>query len=201
MKRGGKNISFLLLCAFVGMLGCQTNASPEEVGSYINDESNRLKKVAEVNGTKVSVMYRPSELMVYHRFGEKTDSNRTAIKQERKKWSDKLYFKLSLSRNDRPVLASMPSQRAYSELINTLTFGLGAYQTMVQGTDTLQFLDAQLARTYGKGYSDDILFVYKQPESESTEPMVLTLEEFGLNIGRLRFRFDPKDIQRTPKIY
>lgn len=201
MRKGGNSISLMLLCAFIGILGCQTNASPEEVGAYINDESNGLKKVAEVNGTKVSVIYRPSELMVYQRFGAATDSNRVAIEQELKKWSDKLYFKLSLSRGDRPVLASMPSQQAYSELINTLTFGLGPYQTMVQGTDTLRFLDAQFARTYGKGYSDDILFVYKQPESENSESMVLTLEEFGLHTGRLRFRFDPKDIQRIPKIY
>jgi len=187
---------FLLLLAF----GCKGKVGREELSRHVSDPANGLHKVVEVNGTTVSVTYRPSEALVHQRHGALTEENRSQIDEEMRLWEGNMYFKLSLSRGDRPLLASMSSHRDYSAMIQTLSFSMGDHLLLVHGTDTLQFLDAQLARTYGKGYSDDMLLSFKRPETLK-HSLVMTLEEFGLNTGMLRFHFKVSDIKDIPTLY
>src|SRR5687767_1342940 len=99
--------------------------SPEELSTYILDERNGLTKSVDVNGNRLTVSLRPTDLLVNQEIGDEHFSE-AQIEMLRKKYSANAYFILSLARDGKGLLHQLESAR-YSDVLHTLSFGMSAH--------------------------------------------------------------------------
>lgn len=172
--------------------------TPEELQLFVADEDNGLKKTTEINGYKIEVMNRPTDLWV-HQEVEFPDSS--AITALRKKYDAYYYFIVSLSRDSKEALHQVSSMEQYSELVQTLSFRMADYVTLTTSAyDTIPVGDSMLNRTYGLSASTDIVFVFNKEKASGQEWVQFNLNEFGLGVGNQRFRFRRKDLDKVPPL-
>jgi hypothetical protein len=88
-----KTLFALILTLPVCFIGCTTSEvqTVDELNRYIQEPDNDLVQQAEINDYKISVTYRPTDLLVYQDIGNPTESfaiswlgNRADIEQTRK---------------------------------------------------------------------------------------------------------------------
>jgi hypothetical protein len=174
--------------------------SAEELQAYIIDEENGTSLTEELNGTKVTVTYRPTDLWVSHEIDHEVVSM-PEIDSLRKRYSDYYYFTVSLSRNNKEALHQVSNMGEYSELVQTLSFRMPQYVTLTTAKqDTIPVGDFILNRTYGLSSTTDLLFVFNKKKATDTDWVQFNLNEFGLGLGNQRFRFSTKDLEETPQI-
>lgn len=175
--------------------------TPEELQAYVLDGDNGLRKTIAVNDYKVEVTYRPTDLWVKQELGN-NPASADAIEKLRKKYDSYYYFILSLSRNNKEALHSLDGgMTQYSELVQTMSFRMTDYVTMTtNANDTIPVGDFILNRTYGMSPSTDLLFVFNKEKALKKDWIQFNLNEFGLEVGNLRFRFNQGDLQRAPHI-
>jgi hypothetical protein len=188
-------VVLLLSCCF----SCRKEkVNSEELVEYITDESNGLRRSATFQGTLVEVSYRPVDLLIAQDIaGEAFEKSKLADLQ--KKYSKKMYFTLSFSKNGADILQQTGPR--HRELVETLSFGMERHATMTTSSnDTIPLGDYVLNRTYGLSTSTDLLFVFDVQEINENNWLQFNLNEFGLGIGNQRFRFEISDLNRAPKI-
>jgi hypothetical protein len=174
--------------------------SAEELQAYIIDEENGTSLTEELNGTKVTVTYRPTDLWVSHEIDHEVVSM-PEIDSLRKRYSDYYYFTVSLSRNNKEALHQVNNMGEYSELVQTLSFRMPQYVTLTTAKqDTIPVGDFILNRTYGLSSTTDLLFVFNKKKAAGTDWVQFNLNEFGLGLGNQRFRFSTMDLEETPQI-
>jgi hypothetical protein len=173
--------------------------SEDQLKQYILEPDNELVKEAVVEDYKIRVAYRPTDLLIAQELGTSQDIAR--INALRTKYSNQYYFILSLSKNDREAIqAGIMPQAQFSELLQTISFRMGAYVTMTTAArDTIPLTDYAYNRTFGMGSSNDILLVFKK-EKMTGDWLQINLAEFGLGVGRQSLRFMRKKLDNVPKI-
>jgi hypothetical protein len=193
-----KAVPFLLL---VLLLGCKpkTFSSEKELVAYIQDEENGLKKTNEVGEYKVSVTYRPTDLLVKQEVGEKPTQE--AIEKANQKYQNYYYFILSLSKSGKEALDQSQGFGQYSEMVQKLSFRVPEFVNMTtSASDTIPVADFILNRTYGLGSSTDILVVFNKEKAKGQTWVQVNLNEFGMNLGNSRIRFKTDDLEGCPKL-
>src|SRR5690242_3057900 len=104
--------------------------TPEELQSFILDEENDLVKTAEVNGYKIQVAYRPTDLWVQQETGDEPTDEAT-LTSLRKKYDSYYYFIVSLSKNEKEALHQVTGgMDQYSELVQTLSFRMAEHANL-----------------------------------------------------------------------
>lgn len=187
-----------LLTACSGRSSC---VSPEGLVKYVTEESNGLHKAIEVNGTKIDITFRPTDLWVQQELGDDA-SDSARVDALRSKYHKYYYFILSLSRNEREALHAGNDFLQYSDLVQTMSFRMTDYVTLTtSASDTIPVGDFMLNRTYGLSSTTDIIFAFNKERAIDTEWVQFNLNEFGLGAGNQRFRFRSKDIENAPRIY
>jgi hypothetical protein len=199
--RGIKTLCCLFLLIFTS---CSSPdfLTPQELQSFITDEENGLKKVAEMNGYKIEVINRPTDLWVHQEVGD-TPVDEVTLATLRKKYSTYYYFIVSLSKNNKEALHQLEGgMDQYSDLVQTLSFRMADYTNLTTSAhDTIPTADAMLNRTYGMSTSTDLLFVFNKEKAQGKEWIQVNLNEFGLGVGDQRFRFKTKDLEIVPQIH
>ncbi|HEY9045016.1 MAG TPA: hypothetical protein VIN08_03940 [Ohtaekwangia sp.] len=196
-----RSIGFISILLYTFVIGCSPDRlSSEELTAFVADESNGLSKsVTAANNTVVRVTYRPTDLWVYQELG-KGKHTPEQIDKARKKYSQNLYFILSLSANDKEALHQSTGDQ-YSDLVQTLSFRMNNYVTLTtSANDTIPVGDFMLNRTYGMSSSTDLLFVFNKEKAKDKEWIQFNLNEFGLGIGNQRFRFETDDLEDIPEV-
>jgi hypothetical protein len=173
--------------------------SEDQLKQYILEPNNELVKEASVDDYKIRVAYRPTDLLIAQELGASRDTAR--ISALRKKYSNQYYFILSLSKNNREAIqAGIMPQAQFSELLQTISFRMGAYVTMTTAAqDTIPLADYSYNRTFGMGSSNDMLLVFKK-EKMTGDWLQINLAEFGLGVGRQSLHFIRKKLDNVPKI-
>jgi hypothetical protein len=191
------SLSFLL---FLAVAACKPQfLAPADLRAYISDEDNGLKKTIKLKDTQVTVLYRPTDLLVYQEIGDDT-TNAAKIRELRTKYDQNLYFILSLSTASKESL-HLTTGSQYSDLVQTLSFQMSEYVSMTTAAnDTIPVADFILNRTYGMSNSTDLLFVFDKDKAKGKDWVQFNLNEFGLGMGNQRFRFNVKDLDEVPEI-
>lgn len=172
-----------------------------DLQSYIKDEENGLHKVAELNGTKVDVTYKPTDLWVQQEIEDEAAVTRAQIDTIAGKYKSYYYFIVALSRNGMEALHQTGDMGEYSELLQTMSFRMQEYVNLTTSKqDTIPVADFMLNRTYGMSNATEILFVFSKEKANGQEWVQINLNEFGLNLGNQRFRFATKDLENTPRL-
>jgi hypothetical protein len=182
------------------MLSCDRQAlSPEELSAFVVNEEHGLRKSAEINSINIAVTYRPVDLLVYQETG-KQKVEEQEVENLRNKYSQYLYFILSLSHDNKEALHHTGGDQ-YSDLVQTLSFRMNEYVTMTTAAnDTIPVGDFMLNRTYGMSSSTDILFVFNKEKAKGQDWIQFNLNEFGLGTGNQRFRFNMDKLDNAPQI-
>jgi hypothetical protein len=190
--------ALLYLIVAITFLGCrkQEFSSPDELNKFIADPEHDLKQTNELNGYKVTVTFRPTDLLVYQEIGDQHPTA-AAIDSARKKYNSYYYFILSLSHGNREALNPADGLTQYSELVQTLSFRMNDYVTMTTSqSDTIPVGDFMLNRTYGISSTTDILFVFNKEKAKGNEWVQFNLNELGIGLGNQRFRFKVEDLEQ-----
>jgi hypothetical protein len=171
-----------------------------ELKSFIVDQDNGLQQSAEVNGTKVSVTFRPTDMWVDQEVhGGRVDEK--TLDSLRQKYARYYYFILSVSKSDEEALHMTGDMDRYSQLVETMSFRMREYVTLTTTSqDTIPIGDFMMNRTYGLGSSTDILFSFDKEKALNDGWVQFNLNEFGLGLGNKRFRFATSDLENSPNV-
>lgn len=197
------NARCLILFFFLlmGVVGCKpkTFSTEKALIAYIQDEENGLKKTTEVGDYKITVTYRPTDLLVKQEVGE--NPAKEAIDKARRKYQNYYYFILSLSKSGKEALDQSQGFGQYSEMVQKLSFRVPEFVNMTtSASDTIPVADFILNRTYGLGSSTDVLIVFNKEKAKGQAWVQINLNEFGMNLGNNRTRFKVLDLGECPQL-
>ncbi len=190
---------FLILTFFA----CESKSfnSKEELMSHLKNTDNGYHFQKSVNGIDFSLTYRPTDLMVHQFIDGETET--AEVEKLRKKYSDYLYFNLSMSANGKELLSQKAQNRAeYGAKVNQLSFGMADKVVLTdQKRDTLALLDYTYPRMYGMGRSTSLLLVYKNDDKAmQQEHLFLTVKDLGYGTGEVSFKVDTEKIKQQPQL-
>jgi hypothetical protein len=193
----------LLLTATFVFLGCGSKAfdSKEKLWTYLKDSENGYHRIKIVNGIEYSLVYKPTDLLVEQELSDNYSAKE--VKELRAKYSNYLYFNLSMSANNQEILNQKVGNRAaFGAMVNQLAFGMADKVNLIsQKRDTLSLVDYVYPRMYGMSQSTDMLLVYENDQKLlNQEYLRFTIEDFGLGIGELGFNLDTKCITNQPQL-
>jgi hypothetical protein len=189
---------FAVIC--IGACSSATQNTAQELSEWIKS-SGKYTQATEVNNYRITVSYRPTDLLVSQELGETTPDAAT-VNSLRQKYSKYYYFVLSLSKDNKEAL--LPAKGAleqYSGMVNTLSFRMKEFVTLTTSqSDTIPVADFVLDRTYGLRPSTDLLFVFSNERSHGKDWVQFNLNELGLGVSDQRFRFKTEDLDEAPGI-
>lgn len=189
---------YVVFILFIVGCGNSAHLPPEKLSAFVIDEEHGLKKTAVLNNINTEVTYRPVDLLVYQEIGKQVVDAKE-IGNLRKKYSQYIYFVLSLSKDNKEALHQAGGSQ-YGELVQTLSFRMNEYVTLTTAAnDTIPVGDFTLNRTYGMSGSTDLLFVFDKKKTIGQDWIQFNLNEFGLGVGNLRFRFAMENIEKVPE--
>lgn len=178
-----------------------SQVTEQELIAYVQDAENGLLKTKEQNGYKITVYYKPTDLII-NQYAENGTIEKAKLDTLKKQFENYAYFILSLQKDNSNALYNMEQGfGAFSETLQTLAFRLNRYvQLTTANMDTIPVADFVYPRLYGASPSTDILFVFSKKKFSKTDWVQFNLKEFGLGVGRKNFRFSTQDIRKTPSL-
>lgn len=187
--------SFFALCFVLLVSSCAKRFdNQEEIQAYIQDEDNGYFKVKQIQDYQISLLYKPTELMLYDEIRNKSGivSNQNYDKF--------IYLVLSYSKNNNEILSEFRgSKYDFETLQNHLSFEMNRYVSLTGGKgQTIDLIDYNYSRTYGMSKSTNLLFVFDREDlKKDSERVYFTLSDIGIGIGDLTFSFDTEVINKT----
>ena len=185
------------------LIACNRNSfkSEKELLNFLQDEANGYKQSKNINGYDFTLMYRPTDLLVKQELGDSI--NKTKLKELRKKYSQYMYFNLSMSKNNQELLSTAPKDRnEFGAMMNQLAFGMGEkVHLFTQRKDTLEMADFIYPRMYGMSNATTIMFVYPREQNQLKEAFLnFTIKDLGLYTGEVKFKIDIEKINSEPSL-
>lgn len=173
----------------------------KELLEYLQDESNGYSKRKEVNGVVFELTNRPSDLLIAQELESyEPDSSKRRIKE---KYTGKLYFNLSISKNNKELLNSFQnSNKSFSELVRELSFEMGSkLRLLTEKRDTIEMIDYVYPRMYSLTNSTTLMVVFPVNESvKSSADVKLVFDDIGFNTGKVSFIFNTKKLLNPPEL-
>lgn len=195
-------LSIVLLFLIFGLHSCRqkTFKSKRALYTYLKKEENGYIQSKHVNGSTYTVMYKPTDLLVLQELDTRTENELTELREKYRKY---LYFTLQFSRHGKALLSNAADRQGFGRMVNQLSFGMGEkVHLYTREKDTLTLLDYHYPRMYGMHPSTNMLFVYPREEAYlNSEYLVLSIEDFGLNTGDLKFKFKTDKIKKEPQLH
>lgn len=175
----------------------------QELQAYINDTKNGYSLEKTVNGYDFSLMYRPTDMLVYQEVND-NDFTKAAIDSLRAKYGKYMYFNLSISKNGQELLSVVPKDReAFGAMVNQLAFGMQSKMHLFTAKkDTLEMADYIYPRMYGMSRATTIMVVYPRDveKIDDSDMLNFTVEDLGLFTGEVKFKIETAKLQNEPKI-
>ncbi|HEX2395377.1 MAG TPA: hypothetical protein VHI78_08525 [Bacteroidales bacterium] len=154
-----------------------------------------------INGTYIKLTYKPSDLIAVQELKVIDTLSKEKIQEIQKRYKQQYYFLLSISLQGKEILHSAADREWFSSMVNTLSFGMNEYVSLVnEQQDTLKLLTYNYPRMYGMSASTDILFVFERRNLNSNDILTFKIEDFGLYTGDLKFRIRVKDVNKVPHL-
>jgi len=175
--------------------------SEEEFLTYLKEKPNGYIQHKNVNGYDFTLMYRPTDLLVKQELLNNIKDK--SLKELRAKYKGYLYFNLSISKNNKELLSSVPKDlNEFSGLTRQLIFNMdGKVNLFNNKKDTIKIIDYVYPRPYGMNHSTTIMFIYpRDTEKLKTDYLNFSVEDFGLNTGEIKFKIDTKKIKEEPQL-
>ena len=200
MERPNPHLLILLSISLLfGCEGLNSFNSEEELLHHISHHHS-YQQTHEVGETLVKATRLPTDLLVANEINGKPISLKE-VEEKRGVYNEFLYFRISLAANGQNWLKQASTDfQAYSHLLKTLSFRMGEYLYLSVGKEKLAPADVFYERDYNLSATTQLLVAFPRDEIPRTgKPIELNLQEFGGNLGHLRFHF-PNELKREPTI-
>ncbi len=182
--------------------GChrQRFSSEEELWDYLRDEKNGYIQSKKINGVDFTLLYKPTDVLVKQEIADK--ASKEEIEKLREKYSNYLYFNLSMSVNQKELLSIVPKNRnEFGAMVNQLAFGMNEkVHLYTQSKDTIDLTDYIYPRMYGMSRATTIMFVYPREEALQEKTLNFTIEDLGMYTGEVKFKLDTEKLQQEPRL-
>ncbi|WP_417800650.1 hypothetical protein [Tenacibaculum sp.] len=194
----------LLLASILMLLSSCTSKTfetKELMWKYLQDKNHNYLQEKNVNGYDFTLLYKPTDLLVDQELGDEVTSEKVA--KLREKYSQYIYFTLSMSRDNKELLSTTPRNRQeFGAMVNELAFGMDKkVHVFTPKKDTLDLLDYVYPRMYGMSRATTMLFVYPRDEKYLQEAYLnLTIGDLGTYTGEVKFKVPTKIIKNEPTI-
>lgn len=193
----------ILFLGLAFLTSCDQKAfdSNQELIAYVKNENNGYRVNKSIRGIDMSIMYRPTDLLVE----QKTDSqtSKKEIDSLRIKYSQYLYFNLNLSKGGNELLSAIPNDNnEFGEMVNQLSFGMNKVIHLYSSKkDTIQLVDYVYPRMYGLSKSTELLLIYpRDPKITNAESFTISIDDIGLKTGEVKFKFNTSIVNEELKI-
>lgn len=197
------SLIFLIIPIILCFGSCKPSAvNSKQMEAYIEKSGNGLIKSNNEKQVKVSVNFRPSDLLVEQELKAFPYTTLKTIDSLRNIYQKNLYFVLHMSYKEQEVLTGLVGEsNKFSEMVEKLSFEMNNYISLTTDIgDTLQLLDFVYPRMYGMSGGTDIMFVFENKIHSGIEELHFNLNECGLNIGKMQFPFKVRDIYSIPRL-
>lgn len=175
--------------------------SEKELQAYINNDRHGLKKEREIGDVKLTVTYRPNDMVILQELKGKGKYTEDDMRQARKDFGGYDYFILNISRSGKEVLMTTSSREEMNGEMNELMFGMGEHISLVNDhNDTIPLVDYIYPRMYGIASSTELMFIFKKDNQPDAKKLTLIVDDFGLGVGTNKFTFDRRDIASIPSL-
>jgi len=195
-----KNIRWvLILCVFASGVLCFASCKKkitnrQDLIAYINEPQNGLQKAKQIGDIKVTITYRPAQLML----GKNSSLITKAGKENDSLYKNQLFFVLSISAKNKELLRQLEFSK-YSEMVQVLAFRMKEFISGIPGDGKpVEPLDCVFQQTYGMGSANNVLIVFNKKELLRAPNLKIGIKEFGLQTGNLDFEFKTEDIKNLP---
>jgi hypothetical protein len=201
MRRNNRTGHLLVLVGWWLFSACH----PGEVGKRklisLIEHDGKLNQAQEINNIKVWVKYIPYQLMVLQEIDNSKPSDTVKLKELERKYGGQYYFRLSFSKNNRELTQQFGSIERYSDMVQTLSFGLAKFiNASTERRDTVLLSDYAFEQDYGMSAANSVLLVFKKDEISKAGRITVNIGEFGFGTGNLRFAFSQDDLKSLPKL-
>jgi len=201
LRKISLRIAALALCCLFYSCSQPEYLSEEDLSRYVLDEDNGLSVQVHIDDTKIQMTYRPTDLLVAQELKNVSNLTTSLLLEKREKYGHHYYFILSLSNSGKDVLSSPANQAGFSELLQTISFRMNEVVSLTTSKrDTIPVAGFLYNRTFGLSNSTDVLLVFDRTETKASDWVEISIDEFGLGIGKQSVRFKIKDLEDVPKI-
>ena len=196
-------IGFCLCVVQFAVLSCSSSTFKTEAAllEYLKDEANGYVQHKTIQGVDYTLMYRPTDMLVKQELADSTDV--AQIAKLRAKYSQYLYFNLSMSKNNQELLSVAPKNRnEFGAMVSQLAFGMQEkVHVFTPSKDTLALADYIYPRMYGMSGATTLLFVYPRAETHLKDAHLnFTIEDLGLYTGEVKFKIPIDKLQEEPRL-
>ncbi len=198
------NSSILIITILVLCLSCNSKKFDNETAllNYIKDDVNGYTQHKTINGVDYTLTYRPTDMLVKQEIGGNNQDVEGKAKSLREKYSNYLYFNLSMSMNNKELLSVSPKNRnEFGQMVNQLAFGMNEkVHLYTQSKDTIELADFIYPRMYGMSRATTIMFVYPRAKALEEEYINFTIEDLGMYTGEVKFKIRTEAIENEPQL-
>lgn len=186
---------FLIAVVMVSIYGCKKDfKSEKEYYQYANEIDNGLIKSDSSSGLKLSVMYKPWELMAKQDIKGVKKISQEVVDSIKKNYSQFYYFNLYIAGNE----GDLRTQKFKNlSSIDDISYNIkDMVEIITSNGDTLNAVDLAYARMYDATDNLKILFVFERQKCESAKSFDFNiLTEYS---KKSRLRFFTEDIKNIP---
>ncbi len=194
-----RNSLFLLTLLMLVSSCAKTFDTVEEMNEYIQDVDNGFSQTKIINGVRINLTYKPTELMVLQEISNKNYSEKQKDSL-RNKYNKYIYFILSYSKDEKEILSTLTTSREqFNTVQNTLSFRMNQNTSLINNkNDTVPLIGYNFPRTYGMSRSTNLLFVFERNKQiEDSGKFYFNLSDIGIGIGDITFKYNTSIINTT----
>ena len=164
----------------------------ESLVKYLGDTSHGLVQVDSIGHLKVTLSFRPWQLLGrdLHKSKETSSNSFNDVLKQR------YNFVLSFSANNKEILTQLPFNQ-YSELVQVFSFRMGDFISVTpDNSNAISPINCSFQETYGLSTANDLLISYDRSKLANSSILRFKIKEFGLNTGDLYFTMKTDDINQ-----
>lgn len=183
-------------------MGCkgEYDSQSDGLNNEFNNIENEFTQLKKVNGISISLIYKPTDLMVRQEIDNLKSETKINQDSIEKKYSKCLYFLLSYSKDNNELLSTIRTSRnQFNNIQNMLTFNMSDMVVLTnENNDTIPIVDYNFTRTYGLSKSTSLLFVFDRNKLiDKSDEINFKLKDIGIGVGDINFKYKANTIKNN----
>lgn len=186
---------FNSICMIILLQSCNPAINNKaDLQVYITDPDNGLTSITEKSDVTLKMTWQPWQLIA-----NKIGNSKSKAVNDSSIFAKNLYFILSLSKDNKELLRQLPFE-TYSEMVQVLSFRMQNFISAELDKTTIEPVECAFQQTYGMTEANMLLLVFNKKDIGEAEDLTISLKEFGLGFGDLKFPFRLKNIDRIQNL-
>lgn len=171
-----------------------TKVEADELVGYIKKGENGLIQTTEQQGYKLSVYYKPTDLIISQQLNNREKKEIDSLKRALEPYQ---YFIFSVLKQGEDLETGWAKQRvSFADKLSYLNLGFSTEIKLVVDQETVELQDYLYLRSYGSNASD-FLLVFKNTKKKDLE---IRINGHALGFGAASFSFKQTDIDKVPQL-